>query len=727
VARPEVALARLREMRQRRRGLRAWTGLFLWLLLVAVTVWGTFLLDYSLALPLGIRAFHLVVAGVLLAVGFKILLLAARTPIPEDRLAAEIEAAAGDLEQGLITAIQLTRPDNPRRDLYSPALLSRTIRDAEERMARLVPGALLSRRKVKRAAALFALAAAPLIIGAALRPDLAETYVRRGILLEPVDWPREYFLRIVEPASHEQLLAVGDSLTVQAVREHGGGARARIEAVFTASDGDETTEELPLERRGDDSFRRVFRNVSRDFRFRVHCGDFTSSWFSIQVRNRPRVEEIALSFDFPDYTGLDESGAPRGIAGGHCKVPIGTVIAYRARTSIPVREAVRVETRRVGDGEASTEEPVGIAEGSLLEGSFTAEENAYYHFRLVSEDGFENPNPIRYRIAVIPDLAPSVQVIEPGRNRELSPQAALTVTTHIEDDYGIAGGEIRFYPEGESETATEPYRAVPLATLVPGARLGEPSVEIDLSGWQLEAGVRLEYRVEATDAIGQVGRSRTWLLTIVSVEDLERILQESIPLIRERLQETFEVERDARRGLEDLLEQSQLAGGTLPEEARPGVRHARVGQERVNTRLEEGVERFQELIDQVVQNRLTDFRELPWIEELSRRLDELARGNAGEALSSLDEMTRGPESRPIPSADLERAIEKVRGTERELQGILDELEEWGDLQTVIRRLEDLLRSQRDLEKQVEDRVRESLGGARPAEPAPAEPPDGDDR
>lgn len=727
VGRPEIALARLREMRRRRRGLRAWTGLFLWLLLATLAVWATFLLDYSLALPLGIRAFHLVAAAALLVVGFKVLLLAARTPIPEDRLAAEVEAAAGDLEQGLVTAIQLTRPDNPRRELYSPVLLARTVRDAEERMERLVPGALLSRRKVKRAAALLAVVVAPLLIGAALRPDLAETYVRRGILLEAVDWPREYFLRIVEPASHEQLLAVGDSLTVQAVREHGGGARARLETIFQGVDGDETTEELPLERRGDDSFRRVFRNVSRDFRFRVHCGDFTSGWYSIQVRNRPRVEEIALSFDFPDYTGLDESGAPRGIAGGHCKVPIGTAISYRAKTSIPVREAIRVETRRVGDGEAATEEPVRIAEGSILEGSFAAEENAFYHFRLVSEDGFENPNPIRYRIAVVPDLAPSVQVLVPGRNRELSPQAALTVTSHIEDDYGVATAEIRFYPEGESETAPEPFRSVPLAALVPGSRQGEPSAEIDLSSWSLEPGVRLEYRVEATDAIGQVGRSRTWLLTIVSVEDLERILQEAIPLIRERLQETFEVERDARRGLEDLLEQSQLAGGRLPEDARPGVRHARLGQERVNTRLEEGVERFQELIDQVVQNRLTDFRELPWVEELRRRLDDLARGDAGEALAALDAMSRGAEGKPVSTEDLEGAIEKVRGTERELQQILGELEEWGDLQTVIRRLEDLLRSQRDLEKQVEERVRESLGGARPGEPAPAGTPEGDDR
>ncbi len=708
-ARPKIALKRLQQMRLRRRSLRGWTGLFRWLALSGVLVWLSFLLDYFLSLPVGVRGFHLVASGVLLIAGLKILLLAARTPIAEDRLAAEIESAAGDLDQVLITAIQLTREDNPRRGLYSPVLLARTVREAEERMGRIEPGALLSRRKAGRAFALLALTITPLLVAASLRPDLAKTYVNRNILLSQIDWPRTYFLKIVEPQSTNQLLAVGDSLTVLAVRERGGGARARIEAYFRGADGDETREELSLERRGDDN-RRVFRNVSRDFRFRIHCGDFTSSWYSVVVRSRPRIEEISLAFDYPDYTGLDQSGAPRGIEGGHCKVPFGTVVSFRARTSIPVRTADLIESRRAGDGEALSEVSVPIEGRTALAGSFIAEENAFYHFRLTSEDGFENPNPIRYRIAVISDQAPSVQTIEPGRNRELSTNAELTLKVHIEDDYGIENARIVFFPEGAEDALADPLKEIPIPGIIAGSRSAEPIHTIEFSNWALEPGIRLEYRVEATDAIGQIGRSRVWLLTFVSEDDLQRIFQETLILIRERLQETFEVERDTRRGLEDVLEQSQLAGGTLPEEARPSLRHARLGQERVNTRLEEGVERFQELIDQVIQNRITEFDELPWVEDLRDRLDALTQEGAVQSLEALDALTRGGEESQARSPQIEKAIESLRGTERKLQSIIDELEEWGDLQTVIRKLEDLLRSERELEQRVEDRVRESLGG-----------------
>lgn len=740
--RPEIALGRLQEMRRRRRGLRARTGLLRWLALGGALLWVSFLLDYSLSLPAGIRGFHMVAGLAILAVGFRILFLSARTPIPEDRLAAEVESAAGDLEQTLLTAVQLTREDNPRRHLYSPVLLARTVAEAERRTAGLVPGALLSRAKLGRAALVLALVFAPLVVGAALRPDLARTYVQRNLLLSQTEWPRAYLLRIVEPEVTESLLAVGDSLTVLAERDRGGGARARLEAYFRTAEGGETREELPLERRGDDSFRRIFRNVSRDFRFRVHCGDFTSRWYSVAVRNRPRVEEIALSFAYPEYTGMGRSGssgegsrdgaAPPTMTGGHLKVPVGTVVTYRARTSIPVREAVRVEARRSGDGEMTSEDAVPIESGTELAGSFPAEENGFYHFRLVSEDGFENPNPIRYRIAVIADSAPSVQILHPGRNLELSDHAQLELRLHLEDDYGIEEAEILFFREGEGDGGTEPLQRIPLSAVVPGTREFEPTWAVDLSTWSQEPGDRIEYRAEATDAIGQVGRSRTWLVTILSDEDISRILQDGVTLIRERLTETFELERETRRELEDIEERTTIAGGTVPEELRPNLRLARMNQERVNARMEEGVERFQEIIDRVRQNRIDDFAELSWVQELRDRLDGLTQEEGRRALDSLDELVREPDEGRPTSEDVAQAVEEVRNAERQLRTIVDELEEYGDLQTVIRKLEDLLRSQDEIESRIQDRVRETLGGSTPDGSTPDDGGgdgggDGDDR
>ena len=715
VRRPEGALRRLREMRQRRRRLRAWTGLFRWLGLAGVLVWLSFALDYSLSLPVGVRGFHIVAAAVLLLIGFKVLLLAARTPISEDKLASEVESAAGDLEQALITAIQLTRPDNPRRDFYSPELLARTVDQAEARMAELRPGALLSRRRARNAFLVAAAFILPLVGGAVLRPDLTETYLERNIFLQAVDWPRSYFLRIDEPTSPRTLLAVGDSLTVQATRERGGDARARIEAYFADPAGGEVEEEFAFERRGEGSFRRIFSNVSRDFRFRVHCGDFHSGWYTVAVRSRPRIEEIAVTFDYPDYTGLDEAGGIRSLETGHLKVPSGTVVHYTARTSIAVREAARVETRRSGDGEWRDEQTLEIVDGRELAGSFTAEQDGTYFFRLVSEDGFENPTPIRYRIAVIEDQPPGVQVIQPGRDLELTARATFPLAMHLSDDYGIESAGVFFFPENELEG--EPIRRVPIALDSAGsdpANAGEvrkllPELTLELTEWGLAPGMRLEYVVRATDAIGQVGESRSWLLSIIDEDELRDDIESATTQVREVIRDTFELQREARRGVEELEERARLEGGKLPEEARPGLRHQRMAQERVNRRMDDAVEQFQELIDRVVQNRLTDYQDLPWLQELRDRLGELREQSADPALEQLDALTEEEDSSKIAPSDLREAADRMRSSELGLQQMADELEEWTDVQSIIRSLEDLLKQQDEVEATVREHIRGTLG------------------
>ena len=575
-------------------------------------------------------------------------------------------------------------------------------------MNSLAPGALLSRARAQKAGLISAAIIAPLVAGALLQPQLTQTFIERNLLLQSVDWPRAYFLRIEEPAQAETLLAVGDALTVQAVRERGGGARARIEAYFRTADGSESREELNLERRGDDTFRRVFSNVARDFRFRIHCGDFSSQWYSVAVRSRPRIEDISLTFDYPDYTGLDDGGGVRSVDTGHVKIPVGTMVSFVAQTSIPVREATRIESRRVGDGESRTEEELSIAGGRELRGSFPAEQSGFYHFRLVSTDGFENPSPIRYRIQIIDDQSPVVQITKPGRNLELSSRATFNIDLIVSDDYGVRSSEVLIFAEGTREDG-EPLYVFPLEVPADASQQFEPKLELSLTEWNLEPGTRLEYFARAVDAIDQIGESRSWMLTILDEDELLRLVQDEVTMMRERLQETFELQRDVRRGVEELEDHARTAGGSLPEESLPSLRHQRLSQERVNSRIEEGVERFQELIDRVVENQLTDFKELPWIEGLRDRLDALSQETAQKGLEQLDELNDQAERGDVKTDSISDAVEPLRSTERQLQALVDELEEWGDVQTIIRKLEDLYQSEVKLENSLRDKIRESLG------------------
>ena len=141
-------------------------------------------------------------------------------------------------------------------------------------------------------------------------------------------------------------------MVIEIEKVRGRGARAFLDVVFPALDGRrEMREELALDRKGATGFRHVFQNLQRDLNFRAKCGDFTGKWYRIRVRPKPRIEEIVLQYEFPEYTGISSQGEEASSSSGHIKVPSGTRVRYQARTSIPVSRVIRFEARPSGDGE----------------------------------------------------------------------------------------------------------------------------------------------------------------------------------------------------------------------------------------------------------------------------------------------------------------------------------------------------------------------------------------
>ncbi|MGE3163442.1 MAG: hypothetical protein AB7O52_00900 [Planctomycetota bacterium] len=732
VAKPERALQLLQQLRARRRRLRNQNGLTRLLGWLAALLWLSFLLDWTLELPVAIRAFQLVAGIALGCAGIRILWFGPRRRMTLQQLAASVEDSVGTLEQSLITAIELTDPHNPRSQLYSPVLLARTVAEAEQRMANVPWDRIFSRRELRASLAVFLVLAVPMGLLVSARPDLASTYVSRNLLLADVQWPREYLLRLLEPTSEsgETLLAMGDPLTVLVEKVRGGEARVFLRVLHEGGD----RETLALERKGDDRYRRLFRNVTRDFSFVVEAGDFRSSSHQVTVRLRPRIERIELSYEYPEYTGLANTQVDTPNLGGHVKAPVGSRVRYLAQTSIPVRAATRVETRvsaREGDVEP-LEQPIEVQDRRVLAGDFRVERDGYYSFKLESEDGFANSTPIRYRIAVVPDQPPEVNVIKPGRNLEVGVHAVLPIWVEARDDYGVVSGDLIVRTALQGDEAAElrvplPELALAAAGAVPpgpGRRSVESSAAFELDLQKLsvladsesrfpkkfEPGARIEYQVRVQDAIAQEGLSRTYLLNVVSVEDLVRIIQDDLNNARERLEETLDVQREARRDMERILDDTQLSGSpTVSKTELPNLRHSRLNQDKVGQRLDETDEKLQEIIGRVQSNRLNDMQDLPWIESRREDVARLSQEAAPQALRALDDLTRKASAGEAETSELRAAVDLMKANEKALRDLAQEFNQWGDLRKIVRRLEELLRTEKELEERVQEHVKGSLG------------------
>ncbi|MAJ28722.1 hypothetical protein CBD41_04830 [bacterium TMED181] len=711
IDRPQLALRRIRQLRARRRWMRTVTGTLRWFTLASAAVWLSFLLDWIAVLPVPLRMVQGAFWVGLLLLAFRAIFLAVRVPARESELAAMVEQSSRELEDSLITAVQLTDPDNPRRHYYNPDMIRRTVELAEEKVANLKPGQFLTWSRARRTFLLWLLLLVPAILAVEHRPGLVSSFIARNVYFENQPWPQNYELVILQPENPVMTLAKGSALVVDIRKDRGGNARGFLEVFFPETqDRSSIQEEIGLDRKGEDGFRHVFQNLQRDLEFRAHCGDYTSQWYRIQVRARPRIEELELYYEFPEYTGLLSDSENPAVRSGHVKAPVGTIVTYRARVSLPLASAVRVESRPSGDGEELIRQPLTPGADNILEGSFPAEVDSRWWFELESQEKFVNENPITWRIAVIPDRAPEVLVEVPGQNIEVTPRAMMEVSVLLRDDYAVESGAIIFEPEIEEEGSSS-RRTIALDNLQVDPENRKNSSEaltIDLDSWDLKPGERWKYRAEARDAMGQIGISRTWILSVLSQEELERVTQDELTLLRERLEETLTVQRDVRRELEDLSE--ALTMGKNPGDQAPIARQARTGQDRVSTRIEDAAERLETISSRLLRNRMSDAEELDWIQNLTENLDQISKESMTPVRQRLDELARRTAQGEVGVEEAEEAIFEVRQVESQLGAVVSDLQEWGDMRTMIRKVEELIRTEKDLEDRIEERVRQLLGG-----------------
>ena len=711
IERPQLALRRIRQLRARRRLMRVVTGLLRWLAIASAAVWLSFLLDWIAVLPTPLRVAQGLFWTVFLLLAFRAIFLAVRVPAKESELAAMVEQSSRELEDSLITAIQLTDPNNPRRKYYNADLIRRTVELAEAKVADLSPGRFLSWSRARKTFFLLLLLVIPAVLAVEYRPDLVRSFVARNVYFESTPWPQAYSLVILQPEAQTMTLAKGSTLVVDIRKDRGGNARGYLQVSFPATEERRAIEEeVALDRKGEGGFRHVFQNLQRDLNFRVLCGDYTSEWYAVQVRSRPRVEEIELFYEYPEYTGLLSDPVNPAVRSGHVKAPIGTMVRFRARVSLPLSSASRIESRPSGDSEELIRETLTIQDGNILEGRFPAEVDSRWWFELESLQNFTNENPITWRIAVIPDRAPEVLVEVPGQNIEVTPRAMVEFSVLLRDDYAVQSGTLIFEPELEEDGSGE-SRNIPLANLMVDPENGKVSTEtltIDLDSWGLKPGERWKYRAEALDAIDQIGVSRTWILSVLSQDELERVTQDELTLLRERLEETLTVQRDVRRELEDLSE--ALSMGKDPSDQAPIARRARTGQDRVSTRIEDAAERLETISNRLLRNRMSDAEELDWIQNLAENLDRLSSETMAPVRKRLDNLARKTANGESGIEDAEEAIFEVRQVESQLGAVVNDLQEWGDMRTMIRKIEDLIRTEKDLEERVEERVRQILGG-----------------
>jgi hypothetical protein len=364
----------------------------------------------------------------------------------DDYFAVLAEDKFSALQNGLINALQLGRGDH----YGSSGVAEAVVNDAAHATADLDLSDCIDVRTLKRAALVAAIAALVValyagVLGARFANGLAR------VLLPVADIPAYTATQVLSDSIKPGGIRVpeGALLTFEARvdgvvpgfaqlhrrrQEERGWVAARMETDATASD----------------TFRYTLQQATKSFDYYVTAGDGRSRTFGVEVVKRPRVENIALTYQPPAYTGLprqetsESEGDIIGLAGG--------TVMLRVTPTKPLREATFIATGdtatkiALAQDEASTTWDAGFtlwsdAAQSGGEGAARVTAPARYRLSLTDTEGYENADPVWRTITLTRDQPPSVTIVRPGRDLHAEPGDTVSLGIDARDDLGV--GEVK--------------------------------------------------------------------------------------------------------------------------------------------------------------------------------------------------------------------------------------------------------------------------------------------
>ncbi len=409
--------------------------------------------------PLASLAMLAALLGTIGALGWRLFGVLRRRHATHQRLAHYVEDHIPDLEQRLLTSLEFSK-DELRfgRRGVSRQFIARLWQDAERQMLRQ-QREMESITPVGRSWLGFGLsAAAVLAVSVVLLTSgtLRDSFSR---LLWPFEAaeivmqgePPPVVEILIEPGDME--LQRGDGLTVAA--RVSGAAPGNV--TLRLQDDNVNWRDVAMKRDGGGSdgaaFSYYIPSLMEDTTYYVTFdqGDTQNSrQYRISVFDLPRVEQIDVAFDYPEYTGMEDLLEEDG---GDLVAPVGTAVEITVGFNKAVAEA-RLEFDPAAEGADMPDLPLNI-DGDTGAASFTLSQDGVYRVRVVDHSGLASSDPLDYYIRAIVDQPPELALRRPGRDQDVMPLEEVILEVDASDDYGLTRFDLNYSVVGQDEAAVD--------------------------------------------------------------------------------------------------------------------------------------------------------------------------------------------------------------------------------------------------------------------------------
>lgn len=594
-----------------------------------------------------------------------------------DEIASDIECRYPRFRERLVAGWEFAT----REVRGSQSLAEAVIGEAAELLTVVDLRPLTDWRPVLRASALAA--STMLIIGGAFAFFPATLGAALGRLVSPTarfHAPVPFSI-IVEPG--ETRLARGDTLTVRV------GFQGQRPSRATVASRDLDTQ---VWRRDimtvPDTGALVWRwpQMRTDAEYQVRAEEIASPVYRVHVVERPAVDRFTGILSYPRYTGMKDDTLAENE--GNASALVGTRLSLNIRPNKPVARAAIVFSN--GDS------LILQSSGPTIRGSWEIDRDYDYRFHLVDEFGFENEDPIIYRLRALEDAYPTVRIVEPGRQTDLGQDMLVALTVEAMDDYGFDRLELRY----RGPDSAEKVMPLPLTFVGPGH--AQSRYLWDVGGFDLLPEDRITYRavVYDNDRIRGPKRSETdeYSLRFPSVIEVFAEAQQQQEAQIGGLTEMVRRGREAQQRLE-ALRRELLKTEDLTWESRQEAQRIADQQRQMNEQIERAAEELKNTLEQLQKHDVLSPETMEKMLRIREMMSELVTPELRQALEQMQSSLRQMVSPDQIQQAMNRLSENRQQFDEQLERMLNLLKQAQadqQLDAMTRRLRELARLQEDV-------------------------------
>ncbi len=372
-------------------------------------------------------------------------------------------------------------------------------------------------------------------------------------------------------------------------------------------------------------------NIDRSLQYYVSTKNITSEHYQITVSHEPIVKTFQLQLNYPTYTQLPSQTLEANI--GDLEVLYGTEVFLTGESNKPLTEAHLIFKE-------SDLVKLQIEAETHMKGSFVAKQAGIYHIQIQDTGGMTNSDPLAYTLNVFKDSAPQVEIIEPGKDLVLDNDMLVKLKVEATDDYGIQALQLVHRIQKENvDDVTITLKQIPPTTSPP-----QTSQFLTYS-WDVEPiglfpGETLSYYVQAidTDDVSgpNIGKSRTYTLRFPTLDELYNDLAAEQETEQHGLDELFDEQTEATGMVDQLLDKiRKFREFTLSDKKL--MQQVVESQKEIERKANELITEMEQTTSEMEKNQLFEPETIQKYQELQELMKEALSEEHQEILKKLSE------------------------------------------------------------------------------------------